>query len=152
MAIKQKIISSPDINECQLDIDNCDQHATCTNTEGSYSCACNAGWTGDGFTCEGINNMFRVSFHSILYTNPWPLNKKSFLLKISTNANLILITAISKQLALILRDHTHALVTPVGQGMGSLVEVLIRCIFLMKYIFCINFVSCLYFLQRKLYF
>ena len=46
-----------------------------------------------------------------------------FLLQISTNANLIMITAISKQLALILRDHTHVLVTPVGQGMGSLVKV-----------------------------
>ena len=67
--------------------------------------------------------MFRVSFHSMLNTNPWPLNKKSFLLQISTNANLILITAINMQLALILRDHIHVLVTPVGQEMGSLVKV-----------------------------
>ena len=116
-------ISSPDINECELDIDNCDQHATCTNTEGSYSCACSAGWTGDGFTCEGIKNMFRVSFRSILNTSPWPLNKNSFLLQISTNANLVLITVMNKQLALILKDHTHVLVTPVGQEMGSLVKV-----------------------------
>ena len=123
MAIKQKIISSPDINECELGIDNCDEQATCTNTQGSYSCACNAGWTGDGFTCEGIKNMFRVSFRSILNPSPGPLNKKSFLLQISTNAHLILITAISKQLALILRDHTPVLVMPVGQGMGSLVKV-----------------------------
>ena len=46
-----------------------------------------------------------------------------FLLQISTNANLILTTAISKQLALILRDHTHVLVTLDGQEMGLLVKV-----------------------------
>ena len=43
--------------------------------------------------------------------------------QISTNVNLILITAINKQLALILRDHTHVLVTPDGQEMGLLVKV-----------------------------
>ena len=44
---------SPDINECELDLDNCDEQATCTNTEGSYTCLCNAGWTGSGDACEG---------------------------------------------------------------------------------------------------
>ena len=59
-------ISSPDINECELDIDNCDQQATCTNTEGSYSCSCNTGWTGDGFTCEGIKNEFGLIMFSVI--------------------------------------------------------------------------------------
>ena len=51
---KTPIISILDINECELDLDNCNQQATCTNNLGSYSCACNTGWTGDGFSCEGI--------------------------------------------------------------------------------------------------
>ena len=50
--------SLSDISECEVDLDNCDQQATCTNNLGSYSCACNAGWTGDGFSCQGKNNMF----------------------------------------------------------------------------------------------
>ena len=49
------IISLLDINECKLDIDNCDVQATCTNNPGSYSCACNNGWTGDGLSCQGTN-------------------------------------------------------------------------------------------------
>jgi FAD dependent oxidoreductase/EGF domain/Calcium-binding EGF domain/Complement Clr-like EGF-like/S-layer homology domain len=42
-----------DVNECSGDgaTNNCDPHATCTNTEGSYECACNAGYAGDGKTC-----------------------------------------------------------------------------------------------------
>ena len=50
----KKVISLLDINECELDIDNCDQQATCTNNHGSYSCACNNGWTGNGTSCEGM--------------------------------------------------------------------------------------------------
>ena len=29
----------------------CSAHATCTNTPGSFSCVCDAGYTGDGVTC-----------------------------------------------------------------------------------------------------
>ena len=42
-----------DIPECGREIDDCDPNATCTNTVGSYVCNCNAGFTGDGFTCIG---------------------------------------------------------------------------------------------------
>ena len=51
---KPPIISILDINECELDLHDCHQQATCTNNLGSYTCACNTGWTGDGFSCEGI--------------------------------------------------------------------------------------------------
>ena len=43
-----------DINECQLE-NNCHVAATCTNTDGSYTCACNSGFTGDGIECNGKN-------------------------------------------------------------------------------------------------
>ena len=39
------------INECLINNDNCDAHATCTDTDGSYTCTCNNGFLGDGVTC-----------------------------------------------------------------------------------------------------
>ena len=40
-----------DIDECAADTDGCDQG--CTNTDGSFECSCNSGYTlsGDGMTC-----------------------------------------------------------------------------------------------------
>ncbi len=35
-----------DVNEC--DESPCSPDATCTNTDGSYQCTCNAGYTGSG--------------------------------------------------------------------------------------------------------
>ena len=42
-----------DIDECSLSIDNCDLNANCTNTDGSFFCTCNGGYTGNGTTCAG---------------------------------------------------------------------------------------------------
>jgi cysteine-rich repeat protein len=44
-----------DIDECTTNADNCDANATCTNTPGSFTCACNGGWTGDGVTCTNVD-------------------------------------------------------------------------------------------------
>ena len=41
-----------DIDECATNQAGCDAHATCANTEGSFTCTCNDGWHGDGFTCN----------------------------------------------------------------------------------------------------
>ena len=41
-----------DTNECYLGIDVCDGNATCNNTEGSYECVCNSGFSGTGLSCE----------------------------------------------------------------------------------------------------
>ena len=40
-----------DIDECTLGLNNCDDNATCTDTEGSFFCTCNVGYTGDGVNC-----------------------------------------------------------------------------------------------------
>ncbi|XP_028390950.1 uncharacterized protein LOC114515803 isoform X5 [Dendronephthya gigantea] len=42
-----------DIDECLND--PCDDNAKCTNTKRSFTCECNTGYTGDGFTCRDNN-------------------------------------------------------------------------------------------------
>ncbi|EYF00643.1 EGF domain-containing protein [Chondromyces apiculatus] len=45
-----------DVNECQNPALNvCSPQATCTNTPGSYTCTCNAGYTGNGLTCVDVD-------------------------------------------------------------------------------------------------
>ena len=41
-----------DVDEC-VSQSPCDSNALCTNILGSYTCACNDGYTGDGRTCTG---------------------------------------------------------------------------------------------------
>ncbi|XP_028418450.1 fibrillin-1-like [Dendronephthya gigantea] len=41
-----------DINECELGIDNCHSQASCRNTNGSFDCSCNFGFSGDGIACN----------------------------------------------------------------------------------------------------
>lgn len=45
-----------DIDECveAVEDDLCDDNAMCIDTEGSYNCSCNSGYTGDGFMCSGL--------------------------------------------------------------------------------------------------
>ncbi|WP_338867742.1 EGF domain-containing protein [Myxococcus stipitatus] len=44
-----------DINECTNGTATCSVNATCSNTQGSYTCACKPGYTGNGRTCNDIN-------------------------------------------------------------------------------------------------
>ena len=43
-----------DNDECTLGTHNCHGNATCTNTDGSFTCSCNIGYTGNGVTCGGM--------------------------------------------------------------------------------------------------
>ena len=38
-----------DLDECEYDY--CGEYATCINTDGSYYCVCDEGYTGDGQYC-----------------------------------------------------------------------------------------------------
>jgi len=40
------------IDECALAVDDCNENATCTDTEESFICECNEGFAGDGTECS----------------------------------------------------------------------------------------------------
>ena len=42
-----------DVDECTANSHNCHSDATCTNTNGGFTCACKSGFTGPGTTCSG---------------------------------------------------------------------------------------------------
>ena len=44
-----------DVDECATGEANCDAHATCSNTPGSFECGCDAGWSGDGVVCVDVD-------------------------------------------------------------------------------------------------
>ena len=46
--------SCADIDECVTGTHNCNERANCTNTNGSFTCQCKEGYTGDGIECEGM--------------------------------------------------------------------------------------------------
>ena len=49
-----------DINECSTNSHICDVNAVCSNVQGSYTCACKSGYSGDGKTCTGKLLRFSV--------------------------------------------------------------------------------------------
>lgn len=46
--------SSTDVDECSAKSTPCDSNADCSNSDGSFSCTCKQGFTGDGRVCQGI--------------------------------------------------------------------------------------------------
>lgn len=42
---------SADVDECTTGDNNCDENAVCTDSDGSFTCACKKGWKGDGTAC-----------------------------------------------------------------------------------------------------
>ena len=52
--------SLKDLDECNGDNNKCHAEGICTNTFGSYSCECSAGYTGDGRNCIGMKRIPRL--------------------------------------------------------------------------------------------
>ena len=44
-----------DVDECNAFPNICGANTDCHNTDGSYTCICKAGYTGDGKTCSGMD-------------------------------------------------------------------------------------------------
>lgn len=60
-----------DIDECS-ETNDCNSNAKCTNTVGSYTCTCNSGFVGNGFTCLRKTPL-RSPRSSLLRNQPPPL-------------------------------------------------------------------------------
>ncbi|XP_055995401.1 fibrillin-1-like isoform X2 [Ostrea edulis] len=66
--------SCVDVNECLLGTHKCHANANCTNTKGSYTCACKTGFEGSGQICRDINECLRNTHPCSKYatcTNTW---------------------------------------------------------------------------------
>ena len=62
---------SLDIDECQMELHECAENATCSDTEGSYECTCDPGFTGDGFNCTSMYiYIVRYYFSLALFGTP----------------------------------------------------------------------------------
>jgi len=60
-----------DVDECG----GCGANATCTNTVGSFTCACDSGYTGDGISCDLSNSFDLLPENFALHQNyPNPFN------------------------------------------------------------------------------
>ena len=63
---KTDFINFIDINECEYYNDTCNSNASCTNSEGSFSCSCLPGYTGDVFqVCTGKYRTIYVRFKRV---------------------------------------------------------------------------------------
>jgi len=58
-----QVTACVDKNECEQF--PCHKNATCLNLVGSYSCICNDGLTGDGFTCSGVFKDYFLSSRNV---------------------------------------------------------------------------------------
>ena len=54
-----------DINECAVN-GSCDVNADCDNTDGSFMCTCQFGYTGNGTHCEG--NLYCFFYSQVYYS------------------------------------------------------------------------------------
>ncbi|KAL9954064.1 hypothetical protein ACROYT_G041555 [Oculina patagonica] len=53
--LRVEVYGTTDIDECLANTHDCDSLATCTNTDGSFTCACNVGYTGNGKSCSDVD-------------------------------------------------------------------------------------------------
>ena len=62
-----------DANECDEGSASCDLNADCVNTQGSYTCTCKVGYSGDGIYCTSKHCRFNFCqcFHICLLLQPY---------------------------------------------------------------------------------
>jgi len=55
-----------DIDECSVS-SPCSTNATCSNTNGSFICSCDSGYSGDGLTCDGIIYIYSINILAVVF-------------------------------------------------------------------------------------
>lgn len=56
---------STDVDECLSDV--CGANANCTDTDGSFECSCDSGYSGDGMSCSGMHDYKILLFLFMLF-------------------------------------------------------------------------------------
>ena len=56
--------SVSDVDECTIGGHNCDENAKCTDTVGSFECACITGYFGSGEICYSESSLYCHMFHN----------------------------------------------------------------------------------------
>ena len=84
------LLCATDIDECGRGTHDCDPYANCTDTEGSFMCACNLGYEGNGTDCQGkcalvtlLNHKSRSQAYLpslFLYCKRWKAGKEAWVL------------------------------------------------------------------------
>jgi len=98
----QDIVNCPN---CASDEESCDVNATCTNTDGSFTCVCNSGWEGaDGTVGDCELSLYNglipeyFSLHSI-YPNPFnPVTNITYGLPEYVNVQIIIYDLSGKEI------------------------------------------------------
>lgn len=55
ISIKISALQCTDIDECKAQTADCALNATCSDTDGGYTCTCKSGFEGSGKQCTGIS-------------------------------------------------------------------------------------------------
>ena len=61
----------PDNDECAEETHDCHKHAFCNDTDGSFNCTCETGYSGDGKSCHGQFAIFPYSTCIHMLTLPF---------------------------------------------------------------------------------
>ena len=74
------VLHCKDFNEC--DFNPCDENASCQDTFGSFTCACNHGYLGNGYICQGkIFTLIQFAYDAHVLTNQiYSMGKLLFIL------------------------------------------------------------------------
>ena len=59
LLVENDIFSLADVNECAT-MNDCDMNAVCNDTIGNFTCTCNDGYTGNGFSCTGMGTDYKA--------------------------------------------------------------------------------------------